>query len=737
MQYAGKIGISDAQKTCAGTEVKMDNTKKIYSVFTLGDMTAIYIEDTKEEVLGLTLLPASLADSFTTEGWWQAESLIQAKAVGDPSPANFSLGHSMRNSRTARNFRVKRQYVKKEGGAETVVTEFTSERLNAVHYLTHEEGAPYLLSQTELSNPTTGIQKIEYLASYSICGFSSLEEKERMEDFLLHRLQSKWSAEGKLLTNTMGELQLEPSWMRSCVQNIRYGQVGSMPVRRYFPWMVLEDKKYGWCLGSQIYHPASWQMEVYDRDDRLAVSGGLADREFGHWVKELRPGEHFTSPRALLTACVGDPDEAAYRMTCAQLKNLCAVPESEKTLPIIFNEYCTTWGRPDTENMRKIAAVLKGKGIQYCVIDAGWYAKKPGDWGNPGDWDINQELFPNGLGEATQAIRDAGMIPGLWFEMEVVGRDAVAFTENEERLLSLDGVPIQGGIRRFWDMRQPEVIEYLAEKVIGTLKAYGFGYLKVDYNDNIGIGCDGAESPGEGLRQNMAASQEFFRRIRREIPEIVIENCSSGGHRLEPSMQELVSMASFSDAHECVSIPVIAANVHRAIQPAQSQIWAVLHKDDDLKRTFYSIANTFLGRMCLSGDVYDLNEVQWSAVEEGMEFYKEAAPVIKYGKTRRYGEEPLYYNHLKGYQAVVRTQTGDQEGIPGMCGAVRPAGDLKTLAVVHTFENAPNEIIIPDAGDKKLLKIYARPNVTVTFTEDAVKITGMEDYEGIGILYRH
>ena len=705
----------------------MENTKKIYSIITLGDMSAIYIEDTKHGALGLTLLPKSLESRFTLEGRWQAEPLLQVKAVGDTYPAGYSHGHTMRNSETAVNLKAKRQSVKEEAGVTTVVTEFESERLRAEHILIHEEGAPYLISKTRLTNPTTGNQRIEYLASYSLCAIGSLEEAERMEDFLLHRLQSKWSGEGKLLTNTMGELYLEPSWTHGGAQNcVRYGQVGSMPVRGYFPWMVLEDKKYGWCLGSQLYHPASWQMEVYDRDDRLAVSGGLADREFGHWMKELRPGESFESPRAVLTVCEGDVDETAYRLTCSQRKNLEAVPEAEKTLPVIFNEFCTTWGAPDAEKMKRIAECLKGKNIRYCVIDCGWYAKKIGDWGNPGDWDINEDLFPGGFEEAVRAIKEAGMVPGLWFEMEVVGRGAAAFTEMEERLLTLDECPIQCGSRRFWDMRKPEVIEYLAEKVIGTLKKYGFGYLKVDYNENIGIGCDGAESPGEGLRQNMAASQEFFRRIRRELPDLVIENCSSGGHRLEPSMQELVSMASFSDAHECVSIPVIAANVQRAILPAQSQIWAVLRKEDSLKRTFYSIANTFLGRMCLSGDIYDISEAAWGAVEEGISFYREASEVIRFGKSRRYGQEPLYYNHLKGYQAVVRTKE-EPDG--------EQSADTLVLAVVHTFEQAPGEIILPDQKVKEICRIYARPNVTVAAERDSVRITGMEDYEGIGILY--
>ena len=74
-----------------------------------------------------------------------------------------------------------------------------------------------------------------------------------------------------------------------------------------------------------------------------------------------------------------------------------------------------------------------------------------------------------------------------------------------------------------------------------------------------------------------------------------LENCASGGHRLEPEMMPLMSMASFSDAHECEEIPIIAANLHRVIQPTQSQIWAVIRQDDSLKRIAYSVANTFQG----------------------------------------------------------------------------------------------------------------------------------------------
>lgn len=39
--------------------------------------------------------------------------------------------------------------------------------------------------------------------------------------------------------------------------------------------------------------------------------------------------------------------------------------------------------------------------------------------------------------------------------------------------------------------------------------------MKIDYNDTIGIGCDGAESPDEGLRRNMMATMDFLVAVKR------------------------------------------------------------------------------------------------------------------------------------------------------------------------------------------------------------------------------
>lgn len=314
---------------------------------------------------------------------------------------------------------------------------------------------------------------------------------------------------------------------------------------------------------------------------------------------------------------------------------------------------------------------------------------------------VSQELFPDGLLRTTQAIRDCGMKPGIWFEIENVGEAAEQY-RNEAHLLKRDGVVLTTSMRRFFDMRDSWVQDYLTEKVIGTLKTYGFEYMKVDYNDTIGIGCDGAESPGEGLRQNMCASLDFIEKVKREVPGIILENCASGGHRLEPLMMSRMSMASFSDAHECEEIPVIAANLHRVILPRQSQIWAVIRREDSLKRIAYSVANTFLGRMCISGDVTELTGSQWDVIDRGIAFYKKIAGVIKHGTTFYYGSRITSYRNLRGWQGILRvSDTGE------------------AYAVFHIFTKEEDAVRIPLPGGRewKVEDSYAAEKCDVAIEE--------------------
>lgn len=97
------------------------------------------------------------------------------------------------------------------------------------------------------------------ISSFSLGEITPFELDDAANSLILHRIRSTWSAEGRLESFPIEDLQLEPSWAQSCVRNERFGQVGSIPVRKYFPFVAVEDVKNNVSWGAQIACPSSWQ----------------------------------------------------------------------------------------------------------------------------------------------------------------------------------------------------------------------------------------------------------------------------------------------------------------------------------------------------------------------------------------------------------------------------------------------------------------------------------------------
>ena len=708
------------------------------SQFQFGDMLIEYLLATESQTVGLRMIPSSMVDqvatrreflqshetlllpeSFPPMRAWQVEPLVQVKLTGDAVSGGFSQGITLRNSATLSSLCYDGQEVLKSKDKTEVVTTLRSERGYACeHHLVYQNDDEAITVQTLFRNESQEILSLELLASFSLSGLTPFADDDAPNRLYLHRFLSSWSAEGRHLCQSLEELNLERSWSGHGVRTERFGQVGSMPVRGYFPFVGVEDRAEGVFWGAQLAWAGSWQMEAYRRDDQLSLSGGLADREFGHWTKNVAPAESFSSPLAYVSTVKGDLDDLCQRLTSMQVAAVDQAPLSEQSLPVLANEWCTTWGNPEHNRVVEIAKRLKDSGAKYFVIDAGWYCNDGGNWEfSQGEWKPNRNLFPEGIAATASAIREQGLIPGIWFEFEVVGNQSPLFNSTTSHLVQRDGIPITAGQRRFWDFRDSWVREHLREKVISQLRDSGFGYIKVDYNETIGIGVDGAESLGEGLREHILAVQDFFREMRQELPDLVIEVCASGGHRLEPSMLALASMGSFSDAHESPEIPIIAANLHRLILPRQSQIWAVLHKSDSYQRLTYSLAAGFLGRLCLSGEIDRLIDEQWSLVLVAIRFYEQVAPIIKNGKSRLYRQIGCAWRHPQGAQAVIRfSGDGDQ-----------------ALVVVHTFADPlPSEMDISlPHGRWQISNAFPKINASVEVVANQLRIKVTSEFEGL------
>ncbi len=697
----------------------------ILKKYSFKDTDVVYMIDSQTKNVGLMLLPEGMEPVDWEQKKQMVDSLVQIKIAGDVYPGAYAGGVTMRQGESTFCLTYEQQDVISFEDREEVITTLIDQRGYKVeHHLQLFKDSECVETYNVFHNLSMKEVTLEMISSFSLGGITPFTIGDAYDTIKVHRIRSVWSMEGRLESTSLEDLQLEPSWAGHAVRSERFGQVGSMAVNRYFPFLVIEDQKKDVFWGAQLAHNASWQMEIYRKDDGVAISGGLADREFGHWMKTITPGGLFTTPTAIITVCKGGGvDSTAQKLTKSGNRFLKNLPESEQELPIIFNEYCTTWGCPSHENISQILSKIKDVGIEYFVIDCGWYKEEGIPWDIAmGDYKVSEVLFPKGLDKTVELIRDYNMKPGIWFEIENVGSAAKAY-QLEEHLLKRDGKVLTTSMRRFWDMKDPWVQEYLSERVIGLLRKYKFEYMKLDYNETIGLGCDGAESLGEGLRQNMEASYQFLDKIKEEVPGIILENCASGGHRLEPLMMRACSMASFSDAHECQEIPVIAANLHRVILPQQSQIWAVIRKEDDLKRIAYSITNTFLGRMCFSGDVIDLEEAQWDVIKKGIAFYQRIVPIIREGHTLWFGTTAKSYRHLEGWQGVLRMGNN---------------GDA--YAVFHIFDNQRNNekcrIELPKNTSYEISHIYSDNEVTVKLSKNFLTYQPTDNWKAVAIYLR-
>lgn len=677
--------------------------------YIFGDTAVCYIE-TPDFGAGLALLPASLPVPDPAQ--LCCDGMVQAALRGSRTLVEYTQGVTMRNRESSVLHIAEQRKVK--NGVRTLLSDGQGNEY--LHLLEHDEATGVLSVCVEYRNNTGRPQVLESLQSFSVSGiFNPSAGRVCDEGLTLVRMTSAWSRECRLKEEEFCTLGLDASWGRFGPKCERFGQCGSMPNRGYFPFAALRDRESGFILAAMLEAPYSWQMEVYKEKDTCALSGGLADYESGHWCKEIEAGGSFRTHRAYLRVRYGSVNDVCNDFVHFQDGRL-RVPESEESMPVLFNEYCTTWGVPSEKNISEILDSIAGIPFGAFVIDAGWYKPDDRGWGNAtGDWNESKTLFPHGIKSVAESIRARGMVPGVWFEFENAGCDSGIFS-REEWMLRRDGAVLRCKNRRFFDLRREDVRAYLRKKVCAFLRKNGFSYIKIDYNDTFGIGCDGAESCGEGGRQVTEESLAFLNELKKSVPDIVIENCSSGGSRIEPLRMGMVSMCSFSDAHECAEIPLVAANVSRVVPARQNQIWAVIRENDTIDRIVWSMTAAMIGRICVSGDVHKIESGQRAKIAEGIGFYNAVKDVVRDGDIAEISCNIRYYRDPKGCQ-IYKKISRDKS---------------RLLILAHYFER-PHELFEADVSGYKLAASYT--TIPFDVSEGRLRLRPEREYRAGAFLF--
>lgn len=663
---------------------------KLLSSFTFGDMAVNYILNDHERAV-VILLPASDECDLFTEKNKDAYNYSSLAHIHLSQNNEGIYSNCLKLSETLDNLKFKEQKIEEtDDFIKIITTEEAPEGYGINHYLLWHRNELGFEISTEFYNNSSKTQTLEYITSASLDGLSPYLDSDGGKQIVFHHFKAGWSMEGLHKAETLTELGLEKAW-NIAGENLKFGTVGSRPVRDHHPYCAVEDTASNTIWGMSLAHNASWQMELTRTNTNLGISCGIADRTTGLWCKNVKSGKSFISPKAYVTVAKGSIAEASNRILSLRHRIL-DKSGKDANMEIAYNEWATTWGNPTEEFLLKLADILKRGRTKYLVVDDGWFKRDQGI----GDWIYNEKSFPNGMKHYTDEIRKRGLIPGIWMEFECATEGSEHFKpEYDNMKLTKDGHVIVGKVingRResFFDFRKPEVIDYLDERVIGFLRDNGFGYIKVDYNASTGAAIDGDEAPGENLRNHMEVVRNYFVKMGKEVPGLIIENCASGGCRLEQSMMEISQLSSGSDAHEGYEGPVVAANLHYIAPPRQNSVWCTLKPEYDKAHFSHIIAGGFLGRLCWSGDFPNLSEQQLSYVFAAEDFYAEVADIIKKGNSYIHRTDKCSFSDPTGTQAVIRfAEDGN-----------------KALVVAHSMKDAKRlEIDLPE-GYKIAKSLY-------------------------------
>lgn len=493
-------------------------------------------------------------------------------------------------------------------------------------------GAGFLRSRVRLVNEGSAPLRLESVSTLTVGGITDVGGG--LDGLTLHWADNDWLAECRWRKAPFRDQVVPLSRPahghegRGCFER---SSQGSWSTGRHLPMGALTDLS-GRAWLWQIESSAGWRFETGEREGAAYVALFGPDDAHHQWQHTLAPGEDFhTVPAVLVRGETGGLDAAFGELTDYRRLIRRDHPD-HRALPVIYNDYMNTlMGDPTTDKLLPLVAAAGTAGAEVFVIDAGWYDDDAqGWWDAVGAWQPARGRFPGGIQEVLDAIRGHGMVPGLWLEPEVVGvRSPLADTLPPEAFFRRGGLRVTEHGRHHLDLRHPAARAHLDAVVDRLVGEWGVGYLKLDYNINIGPGTEnGRESPGAGLLGHHRAHLDWMSALLDRHPGLVLENCGSGGLRMDYAQLAVTQIQSTSDQQDLLRYPPIAAAAATAVAPEQAAVWAYPQPDHTPDRIAFTLTGALLGRIHLSGFLDRMNDEQFALVRSAIRVYKDIRPEI-------------------------------------------------------------------------------------------------------------
>ena len=372
------------------------------------------------------------------------------------------------------------------------------------------------------------------------------------------------------------------------------------------PWFAIDGVQDEFYAG--LMWSGAWSLTIDRSSVGLSLSFGLAA------MTTTLAGATVDGPHAVFGVVAGRLPQAssALRLYVVQ-----GIREGRGFSPLVtFNTWFAHGTSIDESSMRAEMAGAASLGTELFVIDAGWYsgagAGGPFDFDSGlGSWKVDSTRFPNGLKPLTDYAHSLGMKVGIWVEPERVNLSTVGAPGAEESWLATSGDSYGSADAAQICLATAAGRQWVINQLTALIDAVQPDYVKWD--NNMWINCD---RPGHGHGStdgnfaHVTGLYQVLAALRERYPDLLIENVSGGGNRLDFGMVRYTDVAWMDDrTAPSVHVRHNLEGLSTAFPPAYllsfvtNQAGEPLHDAPDLSLYFRSRMGGALGLCFLTRDL--------------------------------------------------------------------------------------------------------------------------------------
>ena len=212
-----------------------------------------------------------------------------------------------------------------------------------------------------------------------------------------------------------------------------------------------------------------------------------------------------------------------------------------KTGDILLNSWEGIYLDITEEKIIKMMDDIAAFGGELFVMDDGWFGDKyprKVDNSSLGDWVVDKNKLPNGIKALTDAAKQRKIKFGIWIEPEMTNTTSELYEQHPDWVLQAKGREMKlgrGGTQIVLDMTNPKVQDFVFSIVDNLMTQYPeISYIKWDANASIQN--YGSLYLPKSKQNNIYIDYhrgliKTLQRIRAKYPDLVIQDCASGGGR--------------------------------------------------------------------------------------------------------------------------------------------------------------------------------------------------------------